>query len=137
MDDGNDDDTKDDTENVDDRKFMTVQAYFCKLMESYSLIWLVQWWVVFFSSIMVVINIGKQLVYTHASIYSNLILFNDSKYMCHIWMTLHPIYQFQAKTGNNVSEFMYLNWIMLSLLFKSIKSLLPEYLIYFSHFCTQ
>ena len=27
-------------------------------------------------------------------------------------MTLCPIYQFQAKTNNNVSEFMHSNWIM-------------------------
>ena len=27
-------------------------------------------------------------------------------------MTLCSIYQFQAKTGNNVSEFMHSNWIM-------------------------
>ena len=33
-------------------------------------------------------------------------------YMHHIWMTLCIIYQFQAKTGNNVSEFMDSNWIM-------------------------
>ena len=39
-------------------------------------------------------------------------LFNDSKYMYHIWMTLCPIYQFQVKTGNNVSEFIHSNWIM-------------------------
>ena len=32
----------------------------------------------------------------------------------HIWMTLCPIYQFQAKTSNNVSEFMHSNWITLS-----------------------
>ena len=47
-------------------------------------------------------------------IYSNLMLFNDSKYMYNIWMTLCPIYQFRAKTSNNVSEFMHSNWIMLS-----------------------
>ena len=27
--------------------------------------------------------------------------------MYHIWMNLCPIYQLQAKTSNNVSEFMY------------------------------
>ena len=32
----------------------------------------------------------------------------------HIWMTLHPIYQFQAKTCNTVSEFTHSNWITLS-----------------------
>ena len=33
---------------------------------------------------MVVINKGQQLVYIHASIYSNLILFNDSKHVLHV-----------------------------------------------------
>ena len=32
--------------------------------------------------------------------------------MYHIWMTLCPIYQFWAKTSNNVSEFTHSNWIM-------------------------
>ena len=71
----------------------------------------IQQWFFFFSFVMVVINEGQQLVYTHASIYSNLIFFNDYKYMYHVWMTLCPIYQFQAETGNNVSEFLYSNWI--------------------------
>ena len=49
-------------------------------------------------------------------------------------MTLCPIYQFQAKTGYNVSEFMYLKWIMQSYYSSpNIKSLLPKYLIHFSH----
>ena len=38
-------------------------------------------------------------------------LFNDSKYMYHIWTTLCPFYQFQANTAYNVSEFMHLKWI--------------------------
>ena len=59
-----------------------------------------------------VFNESPQLVYTHVSIYSNLILFNNSKYMYHVWMTLCPIYQFWAKTSNNVSEFTHSNWIM-------------------------
>ena len=33
---------------------------------------------------------------------------------CITFEWLCPIYQFQAKTSNNVSEFMHLNWIMLS-----------------------
>ena len=36
----------------------------------------------------VVINQSPQCVNTHASIYSRLMLFNDSKYMYQIWMTL-------------------------------------------------
>ena len=56
--------------------------------------------------------------------------------MYHIQLTLGMNYR--AKTGNNVSEFMHSNWIMLSY-YSSLKhkSLLPKYLIHFSHFCTQ
>ena len=88
--------------------------------------------------LLVVINQCPQLAYTHASIYSNLILFNDSKYMYRISMTLHPIYEYRAKTGNNVSEFTHLFWIMPSYYSSpKHKSLLPKYLIHFSYFCTQ
>ena len=54
-------------------------------------------------------------LHLHTSIYSNLILFNDSKYMYHIWMTLSnlPIPS-TGNNGNNVSEFIHSNWIMLS-----------------------
>ena len=34
--------------------------------------------------------------------------------MYYIWMTLCPIYQFRAKTFNNVIEFTHLKWIILS-----------------------
>ena len=51
-------------------------------------------------------------LHSHISIYPNVILFNDSKYMYHIWMTFCLIYQFQVKTGNNVSAFTHSNWIM-------------------------
>ena len=41
-------------------------------------------------------------------------------------------------TGNNVSEFMHSNWITLSYYSSpKHKSLIPKYLIHFSHFCTQ
>ena len=47
---------------------------------------------------------------SHIPIYSNLILFNDSngsKYVSHLIGM-----NYRAKTGNDVSKFMHLNWIM-------------------------
>ena len=49
------------------------------------------------------------------------------------WCTSH-----EYKTGNDVSEFKHSNWITLSYHSSPIhKSLIPKYLIHFSHFCTQ
>ena len=53
-------------------------------------------------------------------------------------MTLCPNYGYRAKTGNTVSEFTHSNWIVPSYyLSPKYKSLLPKYLIHFSHFRTQ
>ena len=52
--------------------------------------------------------------------------------MYHISMTLHPKYEYRAKTGNNVSEFVHSNWMTKSYYSSSKhKSLLPKYLICF------
>ena len=45
---------------------------------------------------------------------SNLILFNNSKYMYHVEWLFVPFTNSKPKTSNNVSEFMHSNWIMLS-----------------------
>ena len=51
-------------------------------------------------------------------------------------MTLCTIHEY--KTGNNVSDFMHSNWITLSYYSSpKHKSLIPKYVIHFSHFCTQ
>ena len=44
--------------------------------------------------------------------------------------------KYRAKTGNNISEFTHSNWITKSYYSSpKHKSLLPKYLIHFSHFC--
>ena len=68
-------------------------------------------------------------LHSYIPIYSNLILFNDLKYMYHVsadWCTSH-----EHKTGNDVSKFMHSNWITLS--YHSSpkhKSLIPKYSIH-------
>ena len=56
--------------------------------------------------------------------------------MYHIQVTIGMHYR--GKTGNDVSEFMHSNWTTLSYYSSpKHKSLIPKYLIHFSHFCTQ
>ena len=45
---------------------------------------------------------------------------------------------YRAKSGNNISKFIYSNWIMSSNYSSAKnKSLFPKYLIHFSYFCKQ
>ena len=56
--------------------------------------------------------------------------------MCNIQLTLGMNYR--AQTGNNISEFTHSNRIMPSYYSSpKHKSLLPKYLMHFSHLCTQ
>ena len=70
-------------------------------------------------------------LHSHIFIYSNLILFNDSKICITFPLTLCTIHKY--KTGDDVSEFMHSNGI--TLCYDSSlkhKSLIPKYSIHFS-----
>ena len=71
--------------------------------------------------------------------YYNLILFNDSNDSKYVSPSIDSLYEILSQdNGNNISEFMQSNCIMVSYYSSpKHKSLIPKYLIHFSHFCTQ
>ena len=74
-------------------------------------------------------------LHSYISIYSNLILINDSNdstISITFPLTLCTIHEY--KTGNDVSEFTHSNWITLSYYSSPThKSPIPKYLIHFFH----
>ena len=97
----------------------------------------IQWWVLFISSVTVVFDKGQQLVYTHTFLFIPtwyyLMIPNTCVTFLLTQCTIH-----EYNTGNDVSKFMHLNRITLSYYSSpKHKSLIPKYLIHFSHFCTQ
>ena len=82
------------------------------------------------------VNECQWLVYTHTIPFIPNLYYLMIPNMYHLQLTLCMNYQ--AKTGNNVSEFTHSNWTTLSYYSSpKHKNLIPKYLIHFSHFCTQ
>ena len=89
----------------------------------------IHWWV---------FNENPQLVYTHASIYSNLILINDSNYSKYVLHSIDPLYELESRLVTLSSSLCTQTGIRCLIIHVlNIKSQLLKYLIHFSHFCTQ